>query len=528
MTYWHLQMNQPYGERGEKLQSVEMLKLDKPVIGTSDGQDIQFKYFNGEDARGIRINDIVLVREGKKIIALCKVIGEYFQDSELNTRFHHEIYRHVDVLQIYDKVEDFPQAQGKLQRLINLSHSYQIVDNLYKSYLKLSKMNNLTYILKSKKQIILQGAPGTGKTYKTAEIALGIMNRLPSDFTNRESLMIEYRKAVADGLIFFTTFHQSMDYEEFVEGLKPLTNDKKEIYYEVKNGIFKSICKKAIEKNTTKSFDEVYAKFIDDLESVGSINLKTPSQERVFTVRKNQNNSCVARADFENSTDSVLTKERIQHFIETGEIPFYKPYATSISEYLKEKYDFKVLETDNSQKNYVLIIDEINRGNVSKILGELITLLEADKRSGNTNAVTVKLPYSNETFSVPDNVYIIGTMNTADRSLGHIDYAVRRRFAFVTLRADVEAIKQFYQNNEILKNIALDKFSKVEKILENISPDFESEDLMIGHSYFMAKDESELKMKMEYEVIPLLHEYRKDGILNTTKVDLDEKIKTLL
>lgn len=167
-------------------------------------------------------------------------------------------------------------------------------------------------------------------------------------------------------------------------------------------------------------------------------------------------------------------------------------------------------------KNYVLIIDEINRGNVSKIFGELISLLEADKRAGGDHPLTVTLPYSKEQFSVPSNLYIIGTMNTTDRSVGSIDYAVRRRFAFVTLKAEKSAIESYYMDNAELEEIAVAKFDDVEKFLKDpnvVAPDVDFDDLMVGHSYFMAKTLEELKLKWEYEVIPLLKEYKKDGLL---------------
>ena len=187
-------------------------------------------------------------------------------------------------------------------------------------------------------------------------------------------------------------------------------------------------------------------------------------------------------------------------------------------------------------KNYVLIIDEINRGNVSKIFGELITLLESDKRVGeNTiHPITVKLPYSKnfddeetDDFVVPSNLYIIGTMNTTDRSTGTLDYALRRRFAFVTLKSNVSVIEEHYDKlgNEDLKNKAVALFKDIKKFIENpnhLSGDMDIDDLMVGHSYFMAENEEELKAKVEYEVLPLITEYINDGILN---VKNDEKEK---
>lgn len=168
----------------------------------------------------------------------------------------------------------------------------------------------------------------------------------------------------------------------------------------------------------------------------------------------------------------------------------------------------------SAQKPYVLIIDEINRGNVSKIFGELITLLEADKRLGEDHQIALQLPYSKDDkgFGVPKNLYIIGTMNTTDRSTGTIDYAIRRRFAFLTISADRQLVK--WDKAQAL-------FDDVKQFITNYRyADIEVDDLMVGHSYFMLdadndSDDNDVKMrmKMEFEIIPLIKEYIKDGIL---------------
>ena len=164
-------------------------------------------------------------------------------------------------------------------------------------------------------------------------------------------------------------------------------------------------------------------------------------------------------------------------------------------------------------KPYILIIDEINRGNVSKIFGELITLLEADKRTSGNHPLSVTLPYSKEKFEVPSNLYIIGTMNTTDRSVGSIDYAVRRRFSFVTLEADRNVVLAHNGGDEASTAVRL--FDAVKSFLKKNRIDMDIDDLMVGHSYFLAKDEDELQMKWEYDILPLLREYYKDGIIKT-------------
>ena len=313
------------------------------------------------------------------------------------------------------KLDKTFQYLGARERFKSINTNEDIkdkIDELIKKYSGEKMKEEIINILKNKKQIILQGAPGTGKTYSSSEIAVKLIDgNAPSD---RAELMKRYKELVDKEQIFFTTFHQSMDYEEFVEGIKPKTINGN-ITYELEDGIFKKACKSA------------------------------------------ENNKVV------------------------------------------------------------LIIDEINRGNISKIFGELITLLEVDKRKDRENEIEVILPYSKEKFSVPDNLYIIGTMNTADRSIGYIDYALRRRFAFISIKADKSAIENYYDNkNSDCKDKAINLFDEIKNLIDkNINKEFEADDIMIGHSYFMAQNFEELQNKLEYEIKPLLLEYFKDGILKS-------------
>ena len=153
--------------------------------------------------------------------------------------------------------------------------------------------------------------------------------------------------------------------------------------------------------------------------------------------------------------------------------------------------------------NYVLIIDEINRANLSAVLGELIYSLEYRGDS------TIKSLYEldgKRNILLPKNLYIIGTMNTADRSVGHIDYAVRRRFAFVNILPDISII-----TNESAKRL----FNEVDMLFssEYLSSDFKKNDVQIGHSYFIVNNERDLKVRWMYEIKPILNEYINDGIL---------------
>lgn len=376
-------------------------------------------------------------------------------------------------------------------------------------------------ILKQKKQIILQGAPGTGKTYITAAVALSLIGESynPDD---HKDIMKKYNKLVDDKRIFFTTFHQSMDYEDFIEGLKPVVDaDTDNMTYEVKEGIFKKICNSAEQKGSLDEFENAIEK-LKVACSEESITAKTKSNVgftvayrggKTFRVRSNNSNAEKGR-DFPANIESIKDYYRGK----TNNI-YNISYVRGICDYLMEKYGIKPYKQQNKDLNYVLIIDEINRGNISKIFGELITLLEVDKRAGGDHPIKVRLAYSNdENFCIPSNLYIIGTMNTTDRSVGHIDYAIRRRFAFYSLAANKDAILSYYETTKNSENgtkeMALELFEKIEGFISSkISPEFDLNDIMIGHSYFMATDKANLKMKLEYEIIPLLKEYEKDGII---------------
>ena len=397
------------------------------------------------------------------------------------------------------------------------------------------EMKEYEKILSLKKNLILQGAPGTGKTYNTAALALSICGETIPE--KHADVMKRYDELQKEGRIGFCTFHQSMDYEDFVEGIKPKTENE-QITYEIETGIFKTMCTNAEKGNAIRidNFQESWNKLIDYLDENDFVSVELLSGKGSFRVELNEYGTGLANRTYENGGFEkdkwIQGKSKFFNYDQLYNIYRGLPgtpagghdnYRKAIVAKMKKDFsllDYKETEIGENGKNYVLIIDEINRGNVSKIFGELITLLEADKRLGGDHPIKVTLPYSKEPFGVPSNFYIIGTMNTTDRSVGTIDYAVRRRFAFVTLKANKQILVDKY--GEVSKQVKL--FDYVYTFLNDDKkhPDMDIDDLMVGHSYFMADDDKELKLKLEYEIIPLIREYSKDCIVNVGKDELEK------
>ena len=534
-TYWHIQMGKPKGRGGAQINSMDLLCQPQPVIATTEDPDNQCK-----DFKTVPEGTIVLVREGKKALALCKIIGPNYNDPELQEKYLCENYRNVEVLGFISNEEQPGSrvfSQGTFSSCTPKAHKqWPYIHALYQQMTK-PKQSTETLdlhikLLKEKKNIILQGAPGTGKTYTTASLAVCLCNPSFTELEDHAKVMEEYERLRKSGQIAFCTFHQSMDYEDFVEGVKPELQGE-HITYNVESGIFKQICEQA---RTTEGKD-IIACIDDYLQKIRGYKnrreIPTISGKSKLLIWWEEGNKTISTRSplsqitkGEQHSPSPLNIEKVKaHAIGEGVENNWPSYARAFIKAVKDEYH---LEDEASTKPHILIIDEINRGNISRIFGELITLLEADKRTGEgKHPIKVTLPYSKDSFSVPSNLYIIGTMNTTDRSTGSIDYAVRRRFAFITLKTDPEVIKTCIKDDAVrIKALALFKQINGDSTDEATSfiathkaGDFDLEDLKVGHSYFLAETLEALQMKMRYEVIPLLREYIKDGILQGKKED---------
>ncbi|KLI29256.1 McrB family protein [Brachyspira hyodysenteriae] len=507
----------------------EFKKYNSAILGSYNRR---IEYF-----RDLQVGDLIAAKEGFKIIAIGEVSSvseEYCSWKDLidkaeAKRYGVSLEDEVDIIEVnrWIELEEHIIYENRGAGLIKKDEVLYKCNKVYYEELKKMEKEEIINILKQKKQIILQGAPGTGKTYSTAEIAVNLIDeKVPDD---RKEVMKRYKELIKNNQIFFTTFHQSMDYEEFVEGYKPISNDDN-ISYEITDGIFKEACRYSITAGNDKNnIEDVWNEFQNKLieenirfdeknNNIGKITLKTKTGLD-FYLTTNDKGKVLCKPASQVGDNWIYIRAAL-FGIYYKKYKSYRSYVDPLIEYLKENYNLSDL-IENNKNPVVLIIDEINRGNIAKIFGELITLLEADKRKNADNEIEVKLPYSKEIFSVPSNLYIIGTMNTTDRSIGYIDYALRRRFAFITIKADKEKIENYYNDNEELKSKASTLFNNIENIIkEKLNEEFEIDDIMIGHSYFMAKDEEELKRKLDYEIKPLLLEYYKDGILKS-----DDNIK---
>ena len=381
---------------------------------------------------------------------------------------------------------------------------------------------------------ILYGPPGTGKTFNTMCYALSILEPDPiweaeieKDYDNCKKKFNEY---ISAGRIAFTTFHQSYSYEDFIEGLKPSIdsyeqdgNEVKSVIYEVQDGIFKSLCKRAcVSTENQNNFESIWEELLGKLQEQDyievpllsnankSFRIELNSLENGLTSRTYEDNK-YEKGNWIRGQSKFFSKEQMYNIyrgkpgIPSGGHDNYRKaiIAYMIKEMGLHSYDESWI--NQNKDPYVIIIDEINRGNISKIFGELITLIEDTKRDGAKEKCEVILPYSKEPFSVPDNVYIIGTMNTADRSIAFIDTALRRRFNFVEMNP----------NEDLLDSITIkDTTIDLKKMLHCMNRRIEflyDREHTLGHAFFLPlKNNPSIELLgniFKQKIIPLLQEY---------------------
>ena len=359
-------------------------------------------------------------------------------------------------------------------------------------------------LLLSSKNIVFRGAPGTGKTYLSKQIASYIVsNGRTSDINSLSQNEINQ--------IDFVQFHPSYDYTDFVEGFRPSEAENNQIGFSLKPGKFKEFIGKAQKFETADrqdNFAQAWGKFFEAVTeametSQGYNELKTLTGKPMGNIVSYDKNGI--QGVFKKGTTQYLNYNQIYNVyrglpgVPEGGLDNYRK---AVVKHLREKFgleDYIVGKVKNDQDKFVFIIDEINRGEISKIFGELFFSIDPDYR-GFKGAVST--PYnSEEKLYIPENVYIIGTMNDIDRSVETFDFAMRRRFTFVEITADQSA--QNMQLNEETKEIMYRLNNAI------VEEGHLTQDYQIGASYFKNLDEGTLSIKnlWDYKLKPLLNDY---------------------
>jgi len=476
-------------------------------------------FCNGENK--INIGDIVIAKKGKNtLLGYGKVISDYYFDEE---RAAYKHCREVKWLKkgVWDANNNLPTKTLTDVTTYNsdikgIKYAQYLLD-IMNGNTQAQEDNLIIKLLKYKPQIILQGPPGTGKTREAKRIAQALLGLGENDSLegNEQFKLIQ--------------FHPSYSYEDFVRGIVAKPNEEGNgIVYTAENKILGAFAKeafnnwhKAQQSAQTLKEDEVFEAFIEHIkeELAQSEDYKYPLTEAVYLFDADDKRFKYKGDNWEVHSNGLnMNYAEIKRIIESGvrdrqgvtklttiggQARQHASYFLRIVEkYYEFRENYKPTVDKIPLKNYVLVIDEINRANLSAVLGELIYALEY-----RGEAVQSMYAIDGENnLILPPNLYIIGTMNTADRSVGHIDYAIRRRFAFVNiLPKDL--------TNELGDQFEGALFAKVTNLFNtNLSPEFKKEEVQLGHSYFITKN-TPIDIRWEYEIKPILFEYMKDGIL---------------
>ena len=413
-------------------------------------------------------------------------------------------------------LQKYPELEPSLLGSILFEYSTQFLDEKEKKEEKMSLeykvYHPLSQTLLQSKNLILRGAPGTGKTYLAKEIA--------KELTGGN-----------EDQIGFVQFHPSYDYTDFVEGLRPDSNEDGTIDFKLQDGIFKKFCQLAKEAQKIggqDNFDEAWDLYLEYVNSRDEKEYLTEFSYLTVNSRNNFNVNYETKAQ-----GTVLTREYVYELYKDEKYPkqlYYRSQGKKVLETLRKKFGLKEYVSPtgiDTDKKFVFIIDEINRGEISKIFGELFFSIDPGYRGekGSVSTQYANLHETDDKFYIPENVFIIGTMNDIDRSVDTFDFAMRRRFRFVEVTAESQL--------GMLDDVLGDKAEEAKARLKNLNAEIEKVQELnshyhIGPSYFLKLKE----VDFDYELLwsdylkPLLEDYlrgsyEEDTTLNTLKKAYD-------
>jgi 5-methylcytosine-specific restriction protein B len=491
----------------------------------------------------IRIGDYIIAKRGmNEIIGYGIVTSDYEYDS---SRSEYQKIRKVDWKKRGEWSVDFRLVLKTLTNITDYNSEHTDFEFYHQRLMALMSDDSsekttisISPAMQHPLNTIFYGPPGTGKTYHTVQRAAEIIEGRTIS-SHSEALAI-FKQNLHDR-IEFITFHQNYSYEDFIQGLRPDTRDENDqLLFTKSDGVFKKIAdralknlheskKKPIEISREKDFEQALQDFIEHLNENDGI-FKITDNCRISGITdtafryggENWSQQAQGRLMKFNDLKSFF-KQNVQTRKEISQITDVSALAVQHATYFFGVYQeiLKYLKPgasapsiDLERKNYVIVVDEINRANISRVFGELITLIEPDKRSDGAIPLEVKLP-SGDRFMIPSNLYIIGTMNTADKSIALLDIALRRRFEFESMYPKYEMDGKPLDNAEILRKIN-------EQIIKTKGYDFQ-----IGHAYFMGKNES-LQQRMNNKVIPLLLEYYMNDEKEVRTMLGEKELKALL
>ena len=390
--------------------------------------------------------------------------------------------------------------QAAIREIANKQDGEQLIKELKQ---QLGMKYEILNQLENCRNLILTGAPGTGKTYLAKQIA-----RLLLFGKSDEIELNDAEKEIYKSHVEFVQFHPSYDYSDFVEGLRPFTSDEGStaLGFERKNGVFKEFCKRAIlnAEVGNDNFDEAWAAMVADITSQDYIDVQLISGKGMFRVELNEYGTGLANRTYPNNVyekdqwivgkSKFFSKDQLKNIYHgRNGVPGggHDNYRRAIVEHMKQNYGLKEYEqTQIAPKPYIFIIDEINRGELSKILGELFYSIDPGYRGviGRVKTQYQNLILEDDTFSdgfyVPENVYILGTMNDIDRSVESMDFAIRRRFTW----REISAVDTQEEMLQLLDKSIREKAKKSMNALNDaiLNPDYHlGAAYQIGASYFL-------------------------------------------